>query len=209
MAEQAGFFVAHVGVHEEELFGDVVEVGGLLEGGGVGGAEGLGHVGAVEPHLVGVDLLVPVAARGGARLDGELVFEEPGGLGVLFLLGNAVDEQRGAAHLDVVEGVAGGFVGGDGAVGGDVLVDGGLDVGEVVAVSGGVPLGGDAIEQRAFLVGPLVVGGDGPLLEDGDGHLLGGGSGGRLGGGNCGGQSDGQACCKIFNQLHDFDPLAS
>ena len=79
---------------------------GLLEGGGVRGAEGLGHVGAVEPHLVGVDLLVPVAAAGGAGLQGELVVEELGGLGVLFLLGDAVDEQDGAAHLDVVEGVA-------------------------------------------------------------------------------------------------------
>ena len=98
--------------------------------------------------------------------------EEFGGLGVLVLLGDAVEEQGGAAHLDVVEGVGVGFVAGDGAVGGDVFVDCGLDVGEVVAVGGGVPLGGHAIEQRAFFVSPLVVGGDGPLLEDGGGHLL-------------------------------------
>src|ERR1039458_10083648 len=61
-----------------------------LEGGTIRGAEGLGHVGPAEPHLVGVDLLVPVAAAGGARLEGELVVEELGGLGVLVLLGDAV-----------------------------------------------------------------------------------------------------------------------
>ena len=68
VAEEAGLGVAHVLVHEQELFGDVVEVLRLLEGCSVCGAEGLGHVGAVEPHLVGVDLLVPVASAGGARL---------------------------------------------------------------------------------------------------------------------------------------------
>ena len=138
--------------------------------------------------------------------DGELVVEEFGGLGVFFLLGDAVDEQVGAAHLDVVEGVAGGFVAGDGAVGGDVFVDGGLDVGEVGAVGGGVPLGGEAVEQDAFFIGPLagaggIGGAGGPLLDDGGGHLLrgrgggrdlgegGGGNGEREGSGGCGNKS--------------------
>ena len=84
VAQQAGVFGSRMcGVHQQKLFGDVVEVGGGLEGDGVLGAEGFGHVGAVEPHLVGIDLLVPVAAAGSARLKGELVVEELRGLGVL------------------------------------------------------------------------------------------------------------------------------
>ena len=233
VAEEAGFGIAHVLVHEEELFGDVVEArwrsvdiefGGPLESGEIGCAERLGHVGAVEPHLIGVGLLVPVAAAGGARLEGELVFEEFGGLGVLVLLGDAVEQEGGAAHFNVVEGVAGGLEAGDGSVGGDVFVDRGLDVGEVGAVCGGVPLGGHAVQQDAFFVGPLAgacrVGGTGgPLANDGGGHLLAGsgGRGGRLCGGCsgrlCGGRG-GEAnrqscCCKYFHQLHGRVPLGS
>ena len=161
MSEQAGVRIAHVLVHEEELAGDVVEVGGLLEGGGVLGPKGLGHVGAVEPHLVGVDLLVPVAAAGGAGLKGELVVEELGGAGVLGVLGDAVEEEDGAAHLDVVQRVRVGFVAGDCAVGGDAGTDRGLDEAEDRGVVGGVPHGGHAVQTDSVFVSPGAGGGGG------------------------------------------------
>ncbi len=191
MLEQAGVRIAHVLVHEEELVGDVVEVGGGLEGGGVLGAEGFGHVGAVEPHLVGVDLLVPVAAAGGARLKGELVVEELGGAGVLGVLGDAVEEEDGAAHLDVVEGVGLGLVADDCAVGGDAWIDGGLDEVEDRGVGGVVPHGGHAVQTDSVFVSPGAGGGGGgrALVEDGCGHLL--------GGGDCGGHGQrGRGLCR-------------
>ena len=152
MLEQAGFRVAHVAVHQQELLRDVVEVFGGLEGDGVLGAEGLGHVGAVEPHLVGVDLLVPVAAAGRARLHRELAVQEFGGLGVARVLGDPIEQQDGAAHLNVVQGVRIGLVSGNCSVGGYILVHRGLDVGKVVGVGGGMPLGGHAVEQEAEFV---------------------------------------------------------
>ena len=65
----------------------------------------------------------------------------------------------------------------DGAVGLNVAIDRGFDVGEIGSVGGDVPLGGDAVEQDPFLIGPLT-GGVGseepaePLREDGGGHLF-------------------------------------
>ena len=161
-------------IHEEELLGDVVEVGGGLEGGGVLGAEGLGHVGPVEPHLVGIDLLVPVASAGRARLKVELAVEEPGGEGVLRLRGDTVEKEDGAAHLDVVEGMSLGLVADDGAVGGDAGIDRGLDEVEDCGVGGVVPLGDHAVETDAIFVSPGAGrGGCGRvLLKDGCGHLL-------------------------------------
>ncbi len=223
MLQQAGVRIAHVLVHEEELVGDVVEVGGGLEGDGELGAEGFGHVGAVEPHLVGVDLLVPVAAAGGARLKGELIVEELGGAGVLGVLGDAVEEEDGAAHLDVVEGVGLGLVADDCAVGGDAWIDGGLDEVEDCGVGGVVPLGCHAVQTDSVFVAPGAGGGGGgrALLEDGRGHHLGGGGqgGGRRGGlWRCGlrrghlrecdgGEAEDECCGEQIRQAHDRSPM--
>ncbi len=211
VTKEAGFWVPHVRVHQEELFGDIVEVFGLLERGCVRCAEGFGHESAVEPNLIRIDLLVPVSAACCARLDGKLIFEEFRRLRVFLLLGDAVDEERGATHFDVVEGVAVGFVAGDDAIGGDVFIDCGLDVGEVSSVGGGVPLGGHTVQRDAFFVGPLTLVIDGgdyssrPLLDDGCGHLL------RWGILRCcsGGNSEHQTCCQGPDQLHDLLPHGS
>ena len=151
---------------------------GGLEGGSVFGAEGLGHVGAVQPHLVGIDLLVPVTAAGGAWLQVELVVQELRSLGILCLRGGAVEEEHGAAHLDVVEGVGVGLVASNRPIGVDASVYCGLDRVVVRRVVGVVPLGHHAVQADAVLVSPGAGGGGGcglRLLEDGCGHLLRGG----------------------------------
>jgi hypothetical protein len=222
VAQEAGVRIAHVGVHQQKLFGDVVEVGGGLEGDGVFGAKGFGHVSAVEPHLVGIDLLVPVAAGGSARLKGELIVEKLRGERVLGLRCDAVEEEDGAAHLDVVEGVGLGLVAHNAAIGGDAWIDGCLDEVEDGGVGGVVPHGGHAVEAEAVFVSPGAGGGGGGrvLEEDGCGHLLGGdncGWRGLRGGGPCrcrtlhggglrggaGGEAEDECCGESPGQSHD------
>ena len=125
VVEQAGLRIARVLLHEHELLRDVGEFFGMMGDGSVFGAEGLGHVEAVEPHLVGIALLVPVAAFGVARLLRELIVEEGGGGEVALVLRDAVEEEKLAAEEDVVELMLFGLERGDGAVGCDELIDGG------------------------------------------------------------------------------------
>src|ERR1700677_100373 len=103
--------------------GDVIEVFGVMGDGGVLGAEGFGHVDAVQPHLVGVALLVPVAARSGSRLLRELVVEKGGGREIAWVVCYLVEEQKLAAEQDVVELMLVGLERGDGTVGSEKGVD--------------------------------------------------------------------------------------
>ena len=103
MVEQAGFRVAGVLLHEHKLLGDVGEFLGMVRDRCVFRAEGLGHIKAVEPHLVGIALLVPIAAFDVAGLCAKLVPEEGGGGEVALVLRDAVEEEKLAAEKDVVE----------------------------------------------------------------------------------------------------------
>ena len=106
-----------------------------------------------------------------------------------------------------------GFVAGDGAVGGDAWVDGGLDKVEDRGVGGGVPLGDHAVEADAVFISPGAWRGGGGrvLLEDGSGHLLGWceQGGGRRGGlrrgdlgEGAGGVAEEQCCGEQIRQAH-------
>jgi hypothetical protein len=133
-----------VGVREQDLLGDIVEIGGLVEVGGVLGVERAGHEEAVEPHLVRVNLLVPEAAAGGARLLAELVAQGLQGNAVAVGGRLLVEREEDFAGRDRVEGVILLLVAGDGSVGRDFRGD---DLRGVVAV-GGVAGGVGELEQR-------------------------------------------------------------
>ncbi len=157
--EQTCPAVAHVCVHDLELTGDVIPVLRYTEGGGIHRAKRLGHIGPVEPDLVGVDGLVPVCSAGGTRLCHKLFMQELRGLGVLRILRHPVDDEQRAAHFYVVESMSFRLVAFDrcSAVGfaGDVLVDRGPHVGEVGSVGRLVPFGDHSVQQHAFFVAPL------------------------------------------------------
>jgi hypothetical protein len=89
--------------HQQELPGDVVEGGRLAEGARVLGVERLRHVQPVEPHLLRVDLLVPEAALGRARLRAELRAQRVERPPVARLLGALVQAEEQAALRDLVE----------------------------------------------------------------------------------------------------------
>ncbi len=149
MKEQAGLRIARVPLHQHELFCDVGKCLRMMRDGGVLGAEGLGHVEAIEPHLIRVALLMPVAAFGVARLPGELAHKECRGGKVAPVEGDAIEQQQLAAKEDVVELLLGGLEGGNRSIRSDELIDCGLDVVEVAGVDGLQPHRVHAIEERA------------------------------------------------------------
>ena len=199
MPQQPGLLVAHVRVHQQQLLGNVVEVLRLLEGRSVFRTKRLRHVRAIQPHLVGINLFVPVASAHRARLHSQLIVQELRRLRVLLLLRHPVEQQIGAAHLHVVQGMRVGLVGRNCAVCGHILIHRGLDVRKIVAVPGGMPFRGHPIQQRALFVRPLVMAGHRPLLQDSCRHLL-----GRRGLRECGSgdECEHQDCCEFSGQRH-------
>ena len=80
------------------------------------GGEGLGHVDAVQPDLIGVNLLVPEAALPRAGLRFQLPPQKIGGFFVLFLACFFKQREQHPAFVHIVQRVAFGFVGADSAV---------------------------------------------------------------------------------------------
>ena len=74
---------------------------GIIDG-RIVGIEGLGHVEAVEPHLMGVGLLVPEAAFGGAGMVLQLVAEGLHGGHPAGVAGAVIEDVKGVAGADVV-----------------------------------------------------------------------------------------------------------
>ena len=122
---------------------------------GVLGVKRFAHVEAVEPHLRRVDLLVPEAAFGSARMCLQLFAEEGGGFPVFFLAGGFVKEEEIAAGKNVIDVVLVERVGANGAVVGDEVVDAALDEVEVLFVVRGGVDALDAFQDEAVIVGPL------------------------------------------------------
>ncbi len=76
MVEQAGVRVASMLIHEGELVNNIVENGGLIENQCILSAKRLGHIKAIQPHLLRIDLLVPETPAFRARLLAELALDE-------------------------------------------------------------------------------------------------------------------------------------
>ncbi len=80
MVVETGFRIVGVFVHQQDLFRHVVEDLALGKDLAVLRVERRAHEQPVEPHLVGIALLVPEAALAGPRLLRELTPEELDGL---------------------------------------------------------------------------------------------------------------------------------
>ena len=93
VAQQTGALVARPLGDEGDLPRDVVESRGLGERDRELGVERAGHVDAVEPHLVGVDALVPEAAARRARLSAQLLAQDLGGRAVALVTGLPVERE--------------------------------------------------------------------------------------------------------------------
>jgi len=121
---------------------------------GVFRVERLGHVEAVEPHLVGITLLVPEAARGVSRLVSELIVKKGGGGEIALVLRDAIKKEKLAAEENVVELMLFRLERWNRAIGRDEGIDRVLDVAEVAGIGGVQPNRVEAFEEGAELVVP-------------------------------------------------------
>ena len=116
MVVQAGGFVPHVLLDVHELLVAVDAALHLVVAGLILHVEGLGHVGAVQPHLPRIDVLVPEVALLGAGLGEQLAADGVDGLAVLLVPEDVVQDEQVLALIHVVQVVLLGVVGLDGAV---------------------------------------------------------------------------------------------
>jgi hypothetical protein len=123
MEEEPGFWVVGVFGDSDDLVGNVVKGGAVVEAEGVFRIEGLGHVEAIEPHLPGITFFVPEAAVLGAGVRGQLGAEEFCGFAVPFLAGHAVEAEDGFAGSDMVDVVIIELIAVDGTIGLDKGAD--------------------------------------------------------------------------------------
>ena len=112
MAKQAGFRIKCVIKHGGKLMGDVPEVFYTFKAvcnktDGVLRIEGLCHVKAVQPHLIGIYLLVPEAAFRSAGLVQDLAVEAVHCCAVLLFTGYVIKLEQRTARADVVCGEVG------------------------------------------------------------------------------------------------------
>ena len=119
------------------------------------GVEGLGHIQAVQPDLVGVNLLVPEVALHGAGLAEKLAPQHVGGLAVLLLVGLIIEGEEHAALVDVVQIILALVVGEDGAILGHEMVDEMLGEVEIAALAGDLRHGEQGGDHAAVDVVPV------------------------------------------------------
>ena len=103
MTEQFGFRIVHLCPDSTELAADILVAFAVLIFTGVLSVEHLGHIQTIQPHLVGVNGLVPEIALMGTGLTEQLAIEGINGLAVLFLAALGVDIKKNTALADVVQ----------------------------------------------------------------------------------------------------------
>ena len=101
----------------------------------VQGIEGLGHVDAVQPHLVGVDGLVPEIPLMGAGLPAQLCPEEIRRPAVFFIPGALIQGKKHPALVDVVQVIGFRLEGADGTVLAHKVIHAFLDELEIARVA--------------------------------------------------------------------------
>ena len=156
MVVQAGLFVPHVLLDVHELLVAVDAALHLVVAGLVIHIEGLGHVGAVQPDLPGVNILVPEVALFGAGLGVQLAADGIDGLTVLFLSVDVVEGEEVFALIDVIEVVLLGVVGLDGAVRLHEIIEEVLGKVQILLVPGGLVQAQGGGDHAAVDVVPLV-----------------------------------------------------
>jgi len=153
---QAGLLVPHVLFDVHELLVAVNAALHLVVAGLVIHIERLGHVGAVQPDLPGVDVLVPEVALLGAGLGLQLAADDINGLAVFLLAVNVVQGEQVLALIHVVQVVLLGVVGLDGAVFLHKIVDEVFGEIQILLVARGVVQAQAGRDHAAVDVVPLV-----------------------------------------------------
>ena len=153
---QAGLFVPHVLFDVHKLLVAVNAALHLVVAGLVLHVEGLGHVGAVQPDLPGVDILVPEVTLLGAGLGEQLAADGVNGPAVLLIPEDVVQGEQVLALIHVVQVVLLGVIGPDGAILLHKEVDEVLGEAQVLLVPGGLVQAQTGRDHAAVDVVPLV-----------------------------------------------------
>ncbi len=102
MIEEAGFIIADMLFYPDELVRYVVPII-LAKHLGVFGVERLGHIQAVEPHLIRINFLMPKSAFASPWMVLKLRAEQVGGLFVFCLARDAIKHQYSGTHADLIK----------------------------------------------------------------------------------------------------------
>ena len=123
MPQQARGGIEGAVIDQAELVRDVGEVARFQrirhEPRRIEGVEGLGHVQAIQPHLLRIDFFVPEASFRSAGLLPDLQVERIHHLAVLLPAGQFIQAEEGAARADMVHGIGAALVVRDAPVGVD------------------------------------------------------------------------------------------
>ena len=152
---QALLLIIEVFAHVAELIGDVLHMGHTVEAGLVFHIEGLGHVQAVQPDLVGIVFLVPEVAALAAGMGAQPSHVELDGLAVALVAGFVQPKEQRLAAVDAVDIVLVALIIGDGAVGHDVGLQIAQDEVPVVPIPRGPVSVDAALEDAAVLIVPV------------------------------------------------------
>ena len=102
MIVQSGLGISHIFYNIGKLMKNVIIVLLVIEFGLILHVEGLSHVHAVQPYLIGIDLLVPEVAFLGAGLGLHLAVDQVDGLAVFFLTIQGIQCEQSLARIDIV-----------------------------------------------------------------------------------------------------------
>ena len=102
MIVQSGLGISHIFYNIGKLMKNVIIVLLVIEFGLILHVERLSHVHAVQPYLVGIDLLVPEVAFLGAGLGLHLAVDQVDGLAVFFLTIQGIQCEQSLARIDIV-----------------------------------------------------------------------------------------------------------
>ena len=153
---QAGLFVPHVLFDVHELLVAVDAALHLVKAGLVLHVEGLRHIGAIQPHLPRIDVLVPEVALLGAGLGEQLAADGVNGPAVLLIPEDVVQGEQVLALVYVVQVILLGVIGLDGAILLHKEVDEVLGEAQVLLVPGGLVQAQAGRDHAAVDVVPLV-----------------------------------------------------
>ena len=137
--EQTGLWVSGVPLNSDDLMSHIVEPCRLVESRGELGIERGGHIDTVQPHLVGIDLLVPEAPFLSAWMGPQLLPQQRSSLFVALVTGGFVQEEQQLALVDLVKIVLFRTIGPDAAIWTDEFVNIPLDKGIDFLLTGFLP----------------------------------------------------------------------
>src|SRR6187551_2943806 len=103
MVEQSGLRVTHMTLHPDKLIGDVIKFFSVVRQSSILSCKSFAHVQTIEPHLIRVTQLVPVAAFLRAWMPNKLLVKKISRLLIFFLFRLRVKPKYNAPRSDVID----------------------------------------------------------------------------------------------------------